>query len=90
MIADINSERLQLAKEMGADVLINCKEVNLQEEGQAHYMFSRFLNLRISTKLFQENYLKFSIEIRNAAITVYHVTGKDTLQPCKKMKHIIS
>jgi threonine dehydrogenase-like Zn-dependent dehydrogenase len=45
MIADINSERLQLAKEMGADVLINCKEVNLQEEGQAHHMFSRFLNL---------------------------------------------
>jgi len=32
MIADINSERLQLAKEMGADVLINCKEVNLQQE----------------------------------------------------------
>ena len=57
MIADINSERLQLAKEMGADVLINCKEVNLQEEGQAHYMFLRFLNLRISTKFFQENYL---------------------------------
>ena len=56
MIADINSERLQLAKEMGADVLINCKEVNLREEGQAHYMFSRFLNLRISAKIFQENY----------------------------------
>ena len=32
MIADINEDRLQLAKEMGADILINCKKVNLYEE----------------------------------------------------------
>ena len=32
MIADINEERLQLAKKMGADVLINCKETNLHQE----------------------------------------------------------
>jgi len=32
MIADINEDRLQLAKEMGADILINCKKVNLHEE----------------------------------------------------------
>ena len=32
MIADINEERLQLAQKMGADILINCKKVNLHEE----------------------------------------------------------
>ena len=64
MIADINSERLQVAKEMGADVLINCKEVNLQEEGQAHYMFSLFLNLRISTKIFHKiNFVLFFCKV---------------------------
>ena len=52
MIADINSERLQLAQKMGADVLINCKEVNLQEEGQAYPMF--FQDSWIYTKCFHE------------------------------------
>lgn len=32
MIADVNAERLELAKKMGADVTINCKEVELHKE----------------------------------------------------------
>ena len=32
LIADINAERLQLASKMGADVTINCKEVDLHQE----------------------------------------------------------
>jgi len=32
LVADINSERLQLAKTMGADVIINSRETNLQSE----------------------------------------------------------
>ena len=32
MIADINSQRLELAKKMGADITINCKEVDLYQE----------------------------------------------------------
>lgn len=32
MIADINKERLKLAEKMGADVTINCQEVDLHEE----------------------------------------------------------
>ena len=32
IIADINAERLQLAKKMGADATINCKEVDLHSE----------------------------------------------------------
>ena len=32
IVADINKERLNLAKKMGADVTINCKEVDLHQE----------------------------------------------------------
>ena len=47
---------------------------NVLNEGQAHHMFSRFLNLRI---FFHEMFFalfsyKFSIEIKTADITVYH------------------
>ena len=58
-------------------------------QGQAHHMFSLFLNLRIfSTKislLCFPTRQKFSIEIKNT-----NITEKDTLQPYKKLKHKIS
>ena len=51
-------------------------EICLSSNGQAHYMFSRFLNVPIfSTKFyllcFSTRY-KFSIEIKNANLTVNH------------------
>ena len=55
-------------------------------QGQAHHMFSRFLNLRIFSTKFSCfcTRQKFSIEIRTADIPVYH-NKKGTLQPSKKL-----
>ena len=62
-------------------------EICLSSNGQAHHMFSQFLNLR---NFFTKFYLfcfstkqKFSNKIKNANIAVYH-NSKDTLQPSKK------
>ena len=57
-------------------------------KGQAHHMFSRFLNLRIY-EMFSQNLLcfvflqgeKFSIEIKNP---MYVIAEKDTLHPSEK------
>ena len=60
------------------------KTVNI---GQAHHMFSRFLNLRFFFTKFSLFYFstrqKFSIVIKNAD-KMFIMTEKDTLQPSKK------
>ena len=51
-------------------------------KGQAHYMFSRFMNLRI---FFHENF--FVLFFNNAYISVYYVR-KDTLKNMAKKKPV--
>ena len=57
LVADINSERLQLAKTMGADVIINSRETDLQCEvmrltnGDGKKLFVAILCLKESSRV---------------------------------------